>query len=475
MFQGAHKFNQDIGEWNTLKVNTIREMFIDAAKFNQDITAWKVTVTCDTFNMFLNATDMVTNYSALTGFSSSGDVLNSFFNADASVAAAANIAKAAVAQTTTLVADLADGDAQAIIAIATKLNEKTQTFRAPLETFTSSTELEAKGKTQTARRSISTTQKAALSSIKTIFMNSTLTDDAAVVLQKKTVISSMKTALDLIISSSGVDSIELDASELVLNGTYADGEKIVVGRPNSTVSDPPGAKVPSNFYSTLSKPGDWVIRRYNADVVPGKGAFEVKILYVKDVSAGAKHSIEISGDDFTNGDKAGADVADLDRLFPGDRVNFMSTESHVYIIIGSAESGTDGSTICFLGDTKVKTDQGLIRFDKLTLGNTVNNYKIRYITKVKNADDHMIFIKKHALGENIPNEDTYISRNHGIIMDNHLVRAKLLVNGTTIIKAYRDADVIYNILTEEHTIIYVNNMPCETLNPKDPKVKKYIK
>ena len=106
--------------------------------------------------------------------------------------------------------------------------------------------------------------------------------------------------------------------------------------------------------------------------------------------------------------------------------------------------------------------------------NTINGYKIKKVTKMRNSDDHLIFIEKGALGENRPNKDTHISRNHGINVCSHIVRAKSLVNGRSIRKAYRDSDIIYNVLTEPQTLMFVNNIPCETLNPSDPIVQRFL-
>lgn len=50
--------------------------------------------------------------------------------------------------------------------------------------------------------------------------------------------------------------------------------------------------------------------------------------------------------------------------------------------------------ICFLGNTKVKTDSGYIRFDKLTKKHSLLNNNIKKIVTVINSDDTMIFIKK---------------------------------------------------------------------------------
>ena len=405
-----------------------------------------------------------------------------FLNYGASSALANSALDAAVDEATNAVSGLtSDEDKTRIIAIAQKLKEKRTKLKSAIKPFINNGKA---GYTLKNRRGINSDQRDALGEIKALFNPSKVTA-AATTLQRKTVIANLKKALNLIISSAGVDSIEIDASQLVLSGTYDPTDKIIVAKANTTVTDPVG-ELPANFYSTLSNNGDWVERKYNAGVIAGDQGFTIKLLR-KDVGTEERYELSIVGNSPTwtklnaTRDDDGADWSvrfdatdGSGYLLVGDKVIFNGTNNNVYLIIGSVESGATGDSICFLGDTKVKTDQGLIRFDRLTLGNTINNYKIKRITKVKNSDDHMIFIERNALGENIPNKDTYISRNHGIIVGNHLVRAKTLVNGNTIKKAYRKRDIIYNVLTEVYTIIYVNNMPCETLNHADNMVQKYI-
>ena len=135
-----------------------------------------------------------------------------------------------------------------------------------------------------------------------------------------------------------------------------------------------------------------------------------------------------------------------------------------------------GCAACFLGSTKVKTDQGLIAFNQLTKYNTIANQKIKKVTKMYNSDDNLIFIKKHAFGKNIPNKNTYIGRNHGIYIDGKLVRARNLINKKNVQQHVRHTnDIIYNVLLEKYSIMYINNMPCETLYENDPEMLKYIK
>ena len=149
----------------------------------------------------------------------------------------------------------------------------------------------------------------------------------------------------------------------------------------------------------------------------------------------------------------------------------------------STSSTNDGYTItdvqsgatCFLGDTKVKTDQGPVAFNKLTTNHSIGGKRIQKVLKVRNSDDNMIFIRKYSLGNGIPNKNTYIGRNHGIFLpDGRFARARNLTTNEGIAKHSRNSDLIYNVLLDTHGKMNVNGMICETLNMNDPDVRRLL-
>ena len=134
---------------------------------------------------------------------------------------------------------------------------------------------------------------------------------------------------------------------------------------------------------------------------------------------------------------------------------------------------------CFVKDTPVETDQGTFAIQELrkkSLKYSINNQKIMGVSKTNNSSGNFICIEKNAIAENVPNMTTITTKNH-LIENNKgkLVKAKSLVNGTTITKQYLGEQYVYNILLNEHSLIKINNMGCETLNPKNLGAQKMLK
>ena len=71
--------------------------------------------------------------------------------------------------------------------------------------------------------------------------------------------------------------------------------------------------------------------------------------------------------------------------------------------------------ICFVKNTPIETDQGIIAIQKIDPSlHTINNKKIITITKSVTEDKFLVCFEKHALGENIPSTRTIVSKYHKI-------------------------------------------------------------
>lgn len=138
------------------------------------------------------------------------------------------------------------------------------------------------------------------------------------------------------------------------------------------------------------------------------------------------------------------------------------------------------NNICMYPDTIIKTDQGDVRIDELSvLKHTINNKKIRHVTRSYSHD--VIRIEKNALGKNIPDKCTHMSGNHVIKYKGDPIEAKKLIHivpsGISMIN--NSKSILYNILLDEYTFINANNTITETLHPSNlvarPIIKKYQK
>ena len=173
---------------------------------------------------------------------------------------------------------------------------------------------------------------------------------------------------------------------------------------------------------------------------------------------------------------------------------FDSRNSH--IINGNVYSQTGGVTFtnavtinadgaCYLKGTKILTDSGYVLIENLSVGDkVVTKGKIREskyfdldndntLKQIKwignftapNLDNKSlpICIKAHALGENMPFEDLYVSPGHGIILDDKMVLASELINGETI---FQDMSMIsieyYHLELETHYSVIANGVLSES-------------
>jgi hypothetical protein len=157
----------------------------------------------------------------------------------------------------------------------------------------------------------------------------------------------------------------------------------------------------------------------------------------------------------------------------------ISTSSASPTQSGSSNTSSSNSQtvpICFARGTQIKTAQGLALVESLNSYATVIHHEgkatnVKWIGYQRRTpefaqfDDYLpVKICAGALEENVPVRDLYLSPDHAVLVDGHLIHAQALVNGRTIIKMTEwEGDIeYYHIETENHEIIFAEGVPCET-------------
>jgi hypothetical protein len=122
---------------------------------------------------------------------------------------------------------------------------------------------------------------------------------------------------------------------------------------------------------------------------------------------------------------------------------------------------------CFLKGTIIRTVHGDKKIEDLLVGDLIptvfgGEAPIKSITRRRFG--MAVRIARSALGPDLPNKDLYVSSPHALLIDGTLVAAGNLLNGTTIIEPLDFDDFeSFDIVLEQHNVIYANGAPCETL------------
>jgi hypothetical protein len=139
----------------------------------------------------------------------------------------------------------------------------------------------------------------------------------------------------------------------------------------------------------------------------------------------------------------------------------------------AAAAAVAATPICFPAGTPVTTDQGIIAIEKLNPSkHTIRRKEIVAITQTRPLHKYIVSIEKDALSANVPSQTTEISKEHKVFYKGTMVKAKDLVEmceGVNRIP-YNGA-VLYNVLLKKHDKMMVNNLICETLDPRNIMAK----
>ena len=139
--------------------------------------------------------------------------------------------------------------------------------------------------------------------------------------------------------------------------------------------------------------------------------------------------------------------------------------------------------ICFPENTPITTDQGMVAIQDLEKDSyTINGNKVLGVVshKPKSSID-MVLFKKNALGNNIPSQDTLMTRNHKVYYNN--IPKEAISFTTTAFKVNKSqlkclpqnpkpkviqyTEEVYNVMLDAGHKMKVNNMIVETLDPSN--------
>jgi hypothetical protein len=144
-------------------------------------------------------------------------------------------------------------------------------------------------------------------------------------------------------------------------------------------------------------------------------------------------------------------------------------------------TGPGGITVsempCFGAGTEILTPDGMIAVENLAVGDEVLSARTgapqkiiwtgaRRVDVARHANPEKVMpvrVRAGALAPGLPERDLILSPDHALLLDGHLVEAKTLVNGATILwDKSRRAVTYHHIELAEHDVVLAEGIPAET-------------
>ena len=148
---------------------------------------------------------------------------------------------------------------------------------------------------------------------------------------------------------------------------------------------------------------------------------------------------------------------------------------------GNSQGGnSQGGSSCFLKGTRIRTTEGERKVENLAVGELLPTLfggvrPIQWVSRYAHKKSDLakpweryarpVRIAPSALAPGVPHADLFVTSGHALFIDDVLVRAGELINGTTItLYAADEFDELefFHIKLEAHDVIYAEGAQCET-------------
>lgn len=155
--------------------------------------------------------------------------------------------------------------------------------------------------------------------------------------------------------------------------------------------------------------------------------------------------------------------------------NFTTANFNVVDPPGNTTISLNPNAPCFAASTRILTARGEIPVEQMQEGTPVILADGR-IVPVTWLGHRTVDIARHphpetvrpvlimagAIGDGVPARDLYLSPDHALHLDGHLIPAKSLINGATIRQVDRRTVTYYHVELPEHAVLWAEGTPCES-------------
>lgn len=136
-----------------------------------------------------------------------------------------------------------------------------------------------------------------------------------------------------------------------------------------------------------------------------------------------------------------------------------------------------GDPVCFAAGTMIATPDGETAVETLAIGDSIltasgDTVAVKWIGRqslrpvAANEKFQAVRVAQGALGNGLPHQDLTLTAGHGLIIDDVVINAGVLVNGSTIdyVSAHELPSMVtyYHVETDNHEVILANGTEAET-------------